>query len=79
MTDMAYVAKKPCGCICSAVVDEPNHKRDVAKDVAEWIREGLTIEHVTVQHVRENFVGWQCPHEPVAPEQMPLFSAESEK
>ena len=57
MTDMAYIAKKPCGCIVLAVVDNPDHRRDVAKEVAKAIREGYIIERVTADYVREN---WRC-------------------
>lgn len=37
-------------CVCA---DEPQARPD--KEVAKWIREGLTIERVPVQWVREHF------------------------
>ena len=40
---MAYVGQLPCGCIEGATVDDPDHKRDVAKFVAKMLRDGLTV------------------------------------
>ena len=57
MENMAYIAKKPCGCIAMAVVDNPEHRRDTAKEVASCIKEGYIIERVTTDYVREN---WRC-------------------
>ena len=51
----AYIGRSPCGCITFATVDMPEHKRTVAKEVAQAMRDGLTIERVTVQFVRENW------------------------
>lgn len=57
----SYIGRKPCGCIVCCIVDEPDMKRDVATEVAKWIKWGLTVEHVTHQYVRENFTE-NCPH-----------------
>lgn len=54
---MSYIAKKFCGCIVMAVVDNPAHLRDTAKEVAKAIRQGYIIERVTCDYVREN---WRC-------------------
>jgi hypothetical protein len=48
----AYIGRSPCGCITFATVDTPEHKCIVAKEVAQAMRDGLTIERVTVQFVR---------------------------
>lgn len=58
---MSYVGKKPCGCVVAAVVDDPNHKRDVARTIAEWVKGGLTVERVTHDYVRQNFT-LDCQH-----------------
>lgn len=50
-----YIGKKPCGCILAATADEPKRKNETAKEIAEWIRDGMTIERVTTAYVRENF------------------------
>ena len=54
----AYIAKKECGCIVMACVDNPEHRRDTAKEVAKAIREGLVIERASADFVREH---WFCP------------------
>lgn len=51
----AYIGRSPRGCITFATVDEPERKRIVVKEVAQAMRDGLTIERVTVQFVRENY------------------------
>ena len=59
--DMAYVGICRCGAIRAACVDERKTKerqRDVAKFCAEIVRDGLTLERVTCQAVREG--RWQC-------------------
>lgn len=55
--NMAYIAKRECGCIVMACVDNPEHRRDTAKEVAQAIREGYVIERVSSDFVREN---WFC-------------------
>jgi len=55
---MTYIGRKPCGCIRFAMVDNPEHKREVAKEIAHAIRDGLAIERVTTEYVRET--AWTC-------------------
>lgn len=50
---MAYVGKKPCGCIVAFVVDDPKYPKDTAKSVAEFIRSGYAVERVTVEESRK--------------------------
>lgn len=50
---MAYVAIHECGQIVAATVDYPEHKRDVARDVGNWLRRGNLIERRTVADARE--------------------------
>lgn len=56
----AYIAKKSCGCIVAATVDDPEHKEDVAKNVSDWIKDGLSIERVTCETVRQSKLGCHC-------------------
>lgn len=49
------------GTVVCAVMDEPSAKPDRA--VAKWIREGLTIERVSVEWVRKHF-GTAEPYRP---------------
>lgn len=57
--EYAYIGRAKCGCVVAAAVDEGD--RATAKDVAEFIEAGLTVERVTVRYVREN---WGCSHKP---------------
>lgn len=55
----SYVSRQPCGCLGVAVVDNPEHRRDVAKEVAKAIRCGEIVERVATDSVRT--MGWWCP------------------
>lgn len=57
---MAYVAITKCGCVVATIVDDPRWQDDIATDIADWIKDGLTIERKTVQWVRENLTF--CSH-----------------
>ena len=52
---MSYVGRKTCGCIVAAIIDDPDHRKEVAKEIAAWIKDGLTVERVTNDYVREHF------------------------
>jgi hypothetical protein len=65
----AFAGLKPCGCIVAAAVADPRHLRQVAKDVDEWMRDGLKVETMTVEDVRARFR--TCPHEEESPEVTP--------
>ena len=58
--EKCYIGRKSCGCIVLAVVDMPEHRKHTAKEIAKGIKEGLKIERVTCQYVRENMR--RCPH-----------------
>lgn len=72
-----YIARKPdCGCIVMAVVDEPRHAKDTAKEIAKCIRDGLTIERVTVGYVRTHELG--CKHKDLQAQQATLPGMEAQ-
>ncbi|RVT91444.1 hypothetical protein EOD42_22575 [Rhodovarius crocodyli] len=48
-------AKHPAGRVVAATVDSAERQSSNAKDVAKWIRAGLTVERVPVPWVREHF------------------------
>ncbi len=58
----AYIGRKTCGCVVFAMVDDPEHKKETAKEIAKCIRQGLTIERMTVKEVRELEM-FGCKHE----------------
>lgn len=57
---MCYVGRKACGCLVTVAVDKPQWKRETAKSVAEWMRDGLTVERMTVADVQAAKLG--CIH-----------------
>jgi len=60
VTAMAYVGRKPCGCIGAAFVDKPEYAKDIAREVASWIRDWLTVERMTTEEVRA--ADCKCTH-----------------
>ena len=44
----------------AAAVDKPEHRKDTAKHVAQWVRSGLTIERVPVDDARKALK--KCEH-----------------
>ena len=65
---MAYIARKPCGCVVFVTVDDERYKQDTAKEIAECIREGLTVERVTCEAVRDGDFGCKCEPKQMAVE-----------
>jgi hypothetical protein len=57
MADMAYIGRAKCGCIRAAFMDEPAYAKDIAKEVASWIRSGLTVERIDVVQARAQLGG----------------------
>ena len=55
-----YVAIKPCGCVVAACVINPEHRKDTAKSVASWVRDGLRVDTKPVEWVRENMKACRC-------------------
>lgn len=75
---MAYIATVPgCGCMVACTVDVPEHARDTARELASWVRDGLTIERHTVEAVRAMRFR-TCPHRVKARRNQPALFDESE-
>lgn len=54
----AYIGRdRECGCVVAATTDTAD--KQTAKDVAEFIRDGLIVERVTIAYVREHL---GCEH-----------------
>jgi hypothetical protein len=51
----AYVGRRECGCMCAAILDFPGNEAETGKEVAEFIRDGMKIDRVTVEDVRANY------------------------
>jgi hypothetical protein len=72
-TGYSYIGREPCGCVTCATVDDEDHKKDIAKDIARWVRWGLTIERVPHEYVRQHLASCKCK-KVTKPEQTKLFS-----
>jgi hypothetical protein len=59
-TGYSYIGRCECGEMVAAIVDNPERSREVAKQVSDWIRDGLTIERVTHDVVRSSFSHCRC-------------------
>jgi hypothetical protein len=51
--DLAFVAYCKCGKLIACAVDDPDHTKDTAKEVAAWIRRGDKVDKMTVELVRK--------------------------
>lgn len=67
-----YVARCTCGCgaLVFASVDEPGQtmarRADTAKEIANLVRDGYTIERMTVGEVRKSAFGCKQPSQQAA-------------
>ncbi len=57
-----YIGRYACGCAVTAVVDDPTYKKDTAKCIAQWIRDGMSVERGTCADTRLS--EWPCPGKP---------------
>lgn len=64
---MVYVAADPAqpGAAWAAFVDDPTHgpivKKDMAKEIAAWVRKGAEVQRVPVQQARDMLSAWKRP------------------
>jgi hypothetical protein len=69
----SYIGKcKKCGNYVAVVADEAGFEKETAKIVAEFIKDGLIIERVTHDFVRENFSPCKCSANKPIQEEMEL-------
>jgi hypothetical protein len=74
---MVYVAADPeqPGAAWAAYVDDPTHsesvKKNMAKEIASWVRNGATVQRVSAADARAMLKAWKSPEkkakEPEAP------------
>ena len=67
-----YIGRLPCGCVVAATVIDGQNPKQVAKDVAGFIKEGLAIEQVDTQYVKENLR--PCIHQVKKPNEAPTLN-----
>jgi len=72
---MCYVAADPTqpGAAWAATVDDPQHAKDTAKEVAKWIKDGANVMRVPVQQARDMLCKWERPAKKRNTEQVALF------
>ena len=60
----SYIARCKCGNIVAATVFESDRfvidKKDVARDVADWIRSELSVEQVDSEQLKIQLWGCRC-------------------
>ena len=74
----AYVGTKPCGCTVAATVINPEWAKDTAKSVAQWIKDGYTVDKVSLEEVKIKLKSCKCAAEAAAKQResvdLPLFA-----
>lgn len=68
----AYLATKPCGCAPWICVDDcrtREQRADLARSVAEHIRDGYAVERLPAKQAAQRF-GWCPEHKPATQEEM---------
>jgi hypothetical protein len=69
-TLMCYISRCPrCDRLTFATVDSPENHRYVAKDVADVLRSGRTVDRMAFDEVRQQPWGCKCPPAPTKAEQ----------
>lgn len=62
--EKSYLALNPCGCFAGAVVNNTEHPREVAKDVASFVRYGCTVTLVDTEWIRTECDWKACANNP---------------
>lgn len=65
----AYAGRCKCGQVVGVIALNDRHREDIADTLAEWVRDGLTIEQMSVSEAREAFGTCRCNE---SPHQAPL-------
>lgn len=69
----AYSGKCPgCNHVVALTIDAPEYRKDVAKEIASWINDGLIVERTTVGEGRNTFDNCICGKQQA--ETLPLFA-----
>jgi len=55
---MLYVARHECGKIVAAAVDLPDHKKALAREMADWVRRGDTVERIPNSELPASLKDW---------------------
>ena len=55
-----YVGILPCGCMVAWVYDNGEHPKDVAESVAEFIKNGYSVERANTDEIRPKLGPCKC-------------------
>jgi hypothetical protein len=55
-----YIGVKRCGCVVAAVVDDPDDAAEVGADLNRLVRDGYTIERVSLPEARARLKRCRC-------------------
>lgn len=58
--EFAYIGVKPCGCVPCVAADEEDYRERISELLPEWIKKGMTVEHVTVEEARKRIKRCRC-------------------
>jgi hypothetical protein len=61
--------------VTGLILDEPQYRKDVAKQIAKWIGYGLVIERMTAKEGRALFDLCTCHANNAVIKPLPLFTA----
>lgn len=64
MATHGYAGRTACGCIVWVRVDDDEHPKAVARDVADAIERGMKIERRTIEDIKADplYLPTKCPH-----------------
>ena len=58
--EYVYIGIKKCGCVVTASCDTELDKNCVAKDVQQYVLDGLTVERVPIDEARKRLKRCKC-------------------
>lgn len=59
----AYLGYSECGCPVFISLDIPSGRKELAKEIADFVRQGLPIERLPKDEAKEKFCASECEHE----------------
>ena len=58
-TEKAYVGICEHGKVRAIWIDTPDCRKEIARDIADWVLNGLTVQHIDGKEAREK-IGFRC-------------------
>jgi len=73
-TGFSYLGIAACGCVRAVTIDasdDPNGKKELAKDLARFVKSGYRLERVAHQEARDRY-GFDCDEHKAKQAGLPL-------